>query len=222
MSSPVELNDLPVATSAANADTTLLRKGLTDYQCAVGLIRNINIPSLTPIPNGYANATDAFMINRTIGGTPQNYQINFSQVGLVKGTQMWFYQGRVPDGWSPIANTGNRLLAVSDGTNQYNGSAAGTQTGTWQQSDWTLTVAQLPPHKHKVYLGKNNTNANTSYVQGVTTPNTSGSGSETVTNAAYTSDGSDNSSPPLLGQPHNHGNTWRPLANVGIMGLKSS
>jgi len=223
MSSPVELNDLPVATVANNSDTTLLRQGLTDYQCSVGLIRNINIPSLTAIPNGYANPTDAFMINRTLGGVPQNYKINFSQVGLVQGTQMWFYQGVVPAGWSPIAGTGNRLLAVSDSPltanpQYYNSQNAGTQTGTWQQTDWTLTPAQLPPHKHQVYLGKSDTNINTSYVQGVVTPNSSGDQPCT----AYTSDGSLSFGSPLLGQPHNHGNTWRPLANVGILGLKTS
>ncbi len=211
MSSPVELNDLPVASIANNADTTLLRQGLTDYQCAVGLIRNIDIPSLTPIPNGYANASDTFIINRSGMSGPSNYQIAFSQVGFVKGTQMWFYNGGVPAGWTAVPNTGDRLLAVSDGVNNYNTNAAsGSQSGTWQQTDWILTVAQLPKHSHSLNMGNDSGGQFKGFFETAQT---------SINKKAFTSDGGDAG---LKGEGHNHGLSWRPAANVGIIGIKSS
>ena len=46
-------------------------------------------------------------------------------------------------GWTLIPNTGNRLLVVLDGVNQYNGAAAGTRSGTWQQGDVSGAMVSL-------------------------------------------------------------------------------
>ena len=49
MSSPVEMPDLPPATIANDDDETVLRQGMTDYRCAVGLLRSINVQGLSPL-----------------------------------------------------------------------------------------------------------------------------------------------------------------------------
>lgn len=201
MSSPVVLSDLPVAGSADNADLMLLRKGLTDYQVSVALVRQIDISSLSPIPGGFAASTDLFMISRTIGGNPQNFQIQFSQVGFSKGTRAWFWQAVAPVGWSIVPNTADRLLAVAP---YFAATQGGQQSGTWQQNNHTLTIAEIPSHTHRVPSGKESagSSGNPQYARRardldndsvITTESTGG------------------------GQGHNHGNVWRPLANAGII-----
>lgn len=212
MSVPVQLSDLPVASSATDSDLTLLRKGLTDYQCAVELIRQINIAAFDILPNGYANATDLFMIARA----GSNYQIQFSQVGFLKGTKMYFY-GAAPTGWSIVPGTGDKLLAVSDLITKYATGTPGTQQGTWQQHGvgggvpgGGLSVAQLPPHQHYIPTGKSSTGETQN-------PQLAARGKTIESPKIVTDNGSSNG---LQGQPHNHGNSWRPAANVGCIAVK--
>lgn len=207
MSSPVELSDLPVATIADNADVTLLRKGLTDYQCAVSLIRNIDIASLTPLSS--AVASDVLMIQRA----SSNYSIRFDQIGVVKGTKTWFWQASAPLGWSIVPNTGDRLLAVADGSTNYDTGAGGTQKGTWQQGDVDgipgngLTIQQIPDHTHQYYFGETQSNSNANFAHGAVTS----------TGRQATTSGINQKTNPGACAPHNHGSVWRPLANVGII-----
>ena len=220
MSSPLVLSDLPIATQSQANDSSavlLMRVGLTDYQVSVSLIRNINLQALSLLPGAGSLAanTDVLMIGRIVGGQPQNYQIQFSQIGFIAGTAMWFYGATPPVGWSLIPNTGNALLAVSDGVNQYAGAAGGTAwQGTWLQEGvgggmGALTLAQIPPHLHTLNMGNNSGGPSRGWFE--TAQNSIGT-------TIATSDGSDQ----LKGQTHNHGQTWRPLANVGCLGLKSS
>jgi hypothetical protein len=214
MSSPVQLSDLPVASSAANNDTTLLRKGLTDYQCAIEIIRTIDLTALSPIPGGFSIATDLLMTSRTIGGNPQNFQLQFSQVGFVQGTKMWFYQGAAPTGWTIIPDTGDRLLGVTSGSstkNKYAGTfLAGTQSPltSWQQTDTILTISQIPAHSHTARMAKE----------------TTGSGSSTIPARGKVDDPTSTITTSSVGgsQGHNHGKTWRPAANVGLLAVKTS
>lgn len=204
MSSPVNLSDLPVATSAAPNDLMLLRKGLTDYQVAVNVIQSINITILNPIPFGFANATDLFLISRS----GQNYNIRFSQVGIPKNSRMWFYNALPPVGWSIVPNTGGRLLAAQDSTTTYAGNLTpGTFAGTWQQTDTVLTINQIPAHSHNV-KGATDTNGNklSDYAR---YGDKNHPGSQDI--ITKTTGG---------GQGHNHGNLWRPASNVGVVGNK--
>lgn len=210
----VQLSDLPVASSAADADLMLIRNGLTDYQIAVSLVRSINIPGFSNLPSNYAVDSDYLMINR--GSV--NYKITYGQVGFAKGTKMWFYNTTPPTNWSLIENTGDRLLAVSDSTSKYKGLTPGQSGGTWQQEGvgggtpgGGLSVAQLPPHQHRVPVGKET--AGSSINPGLATRGKKFDADVTLT--SY--DGSENG---LLGSPHNHGNLWRPLANIGLLANK--
>ena len=137
MSSPVQISDLPVATTAADNDLLLLRKGLTDYQCAVSIIRNINIQALDPVPSGSPAQTDLMLVSRVIGGQPQNFSIQFCQAGVPKGTRMWFWNALPPaPNWSVVNGTGGNLLAAQDFNTTYAGNvSAGSTAGTWQQQD---------------------------------------------------------------------------------------
>jgi hypothetical protein len=229
MASPVELSDLPNSSTASNSDLMLLRKGLTDYKCAVSIIRNVDVSAMSPLPGGTAASTDLFMINRIVGGNPTNYQIPFSNVSFPKSTKMWFYNSVVPTGWSAIPNTGDRLLAVADSVNNYDSGGPGSQKGTWQQDGVTLSIQQMPNHRHWGRWGQSQSNSSATYLYGAKDPNSSGDpkfGGDALKgpvlgvvggqgdNAAHSDDGA------CL--PHNHGNNWRPLANVGILGNKDN
>lgn len=210
-----QMSDLPVASMANNSDVVLLRSGLTDYQCAVSLIRNINIQSLSPIPGGFATATDLFIISRIVSSIPSNFNIRFSQVSVPKGTRMWFYNSAAPIGWSIVPGTGGNLLAVNDGVTKYSGeNSAGSTSGTWQQTNHSLIPAEIPPHTHYVNLGKDSSGNPAGNARRA--DNYDNISNCTTSNGAETFSGN----PQLLGNGHNHGNTWRPLANVGIIANK--
>lgn len=205
MTTPVQLSDLPVASVAADNDLMLLRKGLTDYQVTVQIIRNIDLTALSPIPS--PEATDLILLSRA----SQNYSARFDQIGFVKNVKAWFYQAVAPSNWTIIPNTGNRLLAVSDGVNLYSGAGGGTAGGTWQQTSTALTIAQIPAHTHLILKTKEPSGSSNALgpQRGKVpeTPDATGFATSEATGGS---------------QGHNHGNTWRPLANVGILCNKTT
>ena len=219
MASPVELSDLPVASSAAPNDLMLLRKGLTDYQVAVSIIQNINVGSFDSIANPIA--TDLMMVARS----GINYKATFSQIGFQQNTKMWFYDGSAPPNWTIVPNTGDSLIAVAGGTTY---TAGGSVQGTWQTANATLTIDQIPSHTHNmkgvvstsssgssssVRVGENGA----SQFAAIRSYPTGGAGSTpyqtNASNTDFTLQGTN---------PHNHGNTWRPMASVGIICNKST
>ncbi len=225
MASPVELSDLPLTTSPVNGDLMLVRKGLTDYQTTVGAIRNINVNALNPLPTGSPETTDAFLINRNIAGTPTNFQVPFYLVGFPKGTRMWFWMGDPPLGWSIINGTGDRLLAVASFDAGYAGGGGGAVTGTWQQDGVPLGLTQIPNHQHWMRGGSNSDNSNNIYMEGARTPSgVTPAYSKGACVGVVDGKGDGNNNHDQYGQcdPHNHGATWRPLANVGVLANKDN
>jgi len=210
-SPPVQMSDLPDGNSSLANDASavvLMRSGLTDYKCAVSIIRQINLFILAqtnPIPS------DLMLISRGSASNPSNLAVTFSQVGFPAGTRMWFYQNPPPN-WQIVQGTGNSLCAVADQSpapyGGYNGNGAGVNTGTWQQTDTILTVDQIPSHTHGVRGSRDTISSqNTNY-------------------ARYGDPGSSHIGPDIISRStggslgHNHGNTWRPMANVGTIGIK--
>jgi hypothetical protein len=194
----IQLSGLPVATSAADSDIMLIRQGLVDKQIQVALVRTINLAAFSFLNTQSPNTpqqNDIMLIAR--GGN--NYKLRFAAVGFVAGTRMWFYSATAPAGWTILDNTSGALLAVKGTTY----TAPGSIQGTWQQTSHTLTLAQIPSHKHDV----DGTGA------------TSGSGNVVRGYRADLNQDLRGWSTALAGggQGHNHGNTWRPLAHVGIL-----
>lgn len=209
MTSPqVQITDLPSTGSVSDVDYTILRKGLQDFKVAVGLLRQIDV-SAYPLINT-PSASDLMLINR--GGS--NYSVRFDRVGFVAGTTMWFYQDVLPLGWETIDAAGDALLGVVGGTNKYQSYGL---KGEWQQPGHALTIDQMPAHSHRAFKTKETTGSSNRLgpVRGkeldpgnFQTESTGGEGS-----TAEIGQGK-----PAL--PHNHGSTWRPLANVGLLGRK--
>jgi hypothetical protein len=202
MTSPVQLSDLDVAPSADDADVTLLRKGLTDYQCPISLIRTINVPALPDTTS--INSTDYLLLNQ--GGV--NKKIYFSQAGLLKGTQAWFYQNIAPALWSIVPGTGDRLLAVKGGSSNYNING-GTQNnfGDWLIPPTTLTIDQIPAHQHEYQLFEESAGSN--------------QGTLGARRARVSAGTNGVTAPRGGGQAHTHPASYRPAANIGIICIKN-
>ena len=218
MASPVQLSDLPVADLSLSNDSSavvLMRVGLTDYQCAVEIIRNINLFALQTLPNGTPVQTDLMMVNRNISSVRTNFQVTFGQVGFPVATRLWFYNALPPaPNWTIVPNTGGNLLAVNDTVTKYYqesgpGIPAGPSCGTWQQSDHILTIAELPAHNHNIRIFASDVES----AEGTRVSSTKKNSYNVVNSDAVQNTGG--------GGGHNHGNTWRPLANVGIIGEKA-
>lgn len=143
------------------------------------------------------------------------------------GTRMYFYQASAPTGWTAVSGLGDRVLAV--GT--YNSAAAGNTAGTWQQVGHTLTAAEMPSHTHSGTTASNGAHTHSLARSSLESGDYTGvrlyydDSPATIANAvnsggAHThtfTTGSAGS-----GSAHNHGNTWRPAAIVGLIAQRSS
>jgi len=132
-------------------------------------------------------------------------------------TKVWFYQNVAPTGWTIDATAVDAVLAVKGSSGTY-AVSGGTQAGTWTQpghvhttGDHALTISEMPSHNHfftRIYAY----GVSGSYGTFVDTNSP---------NQATSNTGGD--------QTHNHGdtgssgtlNTWRPLAQVGIICVKN-
>jgi hypothetical protein len=159
-------------------------------------------------------------------------------------TKAWFYQDAAPTGWTIDATPADALLAVKGGANAYNASG-GTQQGTWTQTnhthttgDFTLTATYIPAHDHgsggahehvlSAWQGPAGMTYDTCLYTFDAIFGTGASNSETWTDATYQkakSGGAHTHTSVGSGTAHNHGNTgdsatantWRPLAQLGII-----
>ena len=193
--------DLPVSSQANDSDQMLIRQPAggagTDKSIQVRLLRGVNISALATLPSTPLG-TDLMLISR--GGV--NYKIEYSEVSFVSGTKCWFFADSPPDGWA-IFGAGDTLLGVKGGATYLVG---GNVAGTWQQTGHALTLAQIPPHSHRVRAGHDSsTNTNNGFARRAK--------NETVASIIKTNDQGN-------GQHHDHGAAWRPLASVGIICIK--
>lgn len=211
---PITIPDLdPAGPVDPDNDLLLIRQGLNDRKVSPANLGNIRLGGLDMLP-GQAVASDVLLIGRNNGSGYDNYIIPPQYIGFLNGVNMWFYQAAAPLGWTVIPAVGNRLLAVSDLASQsptppasYNGVFAPNQTGSWQQPNHVLTINEIPSHTHTIKASSDNlSGANEGYAR-------TGKFDHAVGTLLSSSTGG--------GQGHNHGDTWRPLANVGILCTKN-
>jgi hypothetical protein len=211
MGAPVQIPGLPSAAIANDADQTIIRQGLTDFRCTIGLIRSLNVNNFSDLPSA-ANPNDFMLISRIVGGNPTNFRIAFNAVGLPRNTKTWFYfpsasiAASLP-GWQLVPSTGDTLLAVEGGATFTTG---GTTQGTWFQPKFFIDVINLPPHSHvlDIQRGSSRPGSSQAYLAAASTS----SGSHDISTACRTT--GSNAGIQL-------DSSWRPLASVGCICVKT-
>ena len=199
----VTINDLPDATSLNVSDQFMVRQPAgalgVDKKVTLALLQNINFSILAVPPVSITNG-DLLLLNQA----GVNYKVSFQDVGFISGIKMWFYEDVAPIGWT-AETFGDVLLAVKGGggATYLNG---GVLEGDWQLPNMTLTTSQIPPHTHTYQFA----------TQG-------GSGDPKdrpkKENAKTNFIGETNSTGG--GDPHHHGDTFRPKSAVGIVCIKN-
>ena len=137
-------------------------------------------------------------IDTSAVSTSLDYKVN---TFFVENTRMmWFYENTAPTGWTIATDlsASDAIVAVKGGSNDYNVNG-GNVAGSWLTATHTLTEAEMAPHTH-TYTGRAGTSIAITSVSSVR------SGSNTTSTGSVGGGGS-----------HNHGNTYRPYAAIGLL-----
>jgi len=193
----IQIQNLPSASSPLNGGAyAIIKDGLQDKKATITQLREIDVSAFTNMASTPV-ASDLMIVGRG----SSTFKTLFSNVGFVTGVTSWFYQAVAPSGWAIIPGLSDCLLAVQGGSVYVNpGSGA---NGGWMQTSHVLTVNEIPAHTHNV-RGRGAQEASGNKVRGYQ-PGDSSPDYIWPTQAAGG------------GQGHNHGDTWRPLAAVGIV-----
>lgn len=192
-------------------DYVILRQGLNDKKATISQISNLQLGDNDLVP-GEVLGSDVLLLGRYVSPLSyDNYIVPVQKIGFLKDTVCWFYMSVAPLYWQTLANTGDAVLATRAGNANQTYGTAGVRVGTWQQEGHALTVQEIPPHTHRVDLGADSTDT-------VSSANSARMSKNIKSRLFRTGDGS---SQGLQGLPHNHGNTWRPQAVVGILAIKT-
>jgi len=143
-----------------------------------------------------------------------NLTVAVQAVGFETTTAMWFYQDVAPTGWSIVTAAADAVLAVKGGTQAFN-VAGGNQAGTWTQPGHVLAEAELPAHTHGA-IGDHTHQASGAHGL-VAATGTTADVYHTVSSTATGPAGGHTHNSVGSGSSHNHGTTYRPLAQVGII-----
>lgn len=182
----------------------------TTHKATLPQFQGLDLSQLTPLPFPLASG-DVLFGEETNG---DKFSTEFFNVTFPSGTKIWIFANRAPPGWIISADTGDRLLAVKGGGTYTTG---GVAAGTWQLSGVNgdpgtgLSIEQIPWHLHR---GQKSTKLRDFGAGGNSNPAIRGKELEddSRTNYKY-----ENTLPVGGGQTHNHGNTWRPRAVVGLV-----
>jgi len=114
---------------------------------------------------------------------------------------IWVYLDTAPTGWTYESSIEDQLIAVKGGSEAYNVAGGLADKGSWTQPDHTLTTDEIPSHDHILnYSIGSATGGNLDRIDFVGT---------TAQERHVTNTGG--------GAAHNHGDTYRPQAAVGII-----
>jgi hypothetical protein len=74
----------------------------------------------------------------------------YTQLQGTASLKFWVYANAAEDGWIVDSSVTDRLLALKGGATYL---TAGTQAGSWTWPSHTLTIAEIPSHRHAPQSG---------------------------------------------------------------------
>ena len=214
---PITIPDLdPANPIDPDNDYVPIRQGSTDRKATVAQLNYLNLADFDSVP-GAVLASDVLLLGRYVDAiTYDNYKVPVSKIGFLSGTRMWFYMTTAPLYWTILdePGLGDCILAVKAKATGKTYSKPNVVAGTWLQEGvnggnpgGALTIDQIPAHTHEMQSSSDNlSEAGSRYYR---------SGKSDHARSYY------KTTPTGGGLPHNHGNTWRPEAAVGIMCQKT-
>ena len=200
---PITIPDLdPAGPVDPNNDLLLIRQGLNDRKVLAGQVGSVRLQQYSVLP-GQVVASDMLLIGRNNGAGYTNYLLPPQYLGFLNGVAMWFWLSSAPMGWTIIPDAADRVLGIVGG-----GYPTPGYHGTWQQDNHTLTPDEIPPHRHPMKFSSQSasTSAQTGYPRAGRQDDFTPGGRTSVNET--------------LNLGHNHGNSWRPAAAVGILCVK--
>ena len=211
MTSPIDISAL-TEIFAVSAGDFLIKENQPEQattKATVSQMQAIDLQTLTPLPNAMTLG-DVFFGQDQTGA---KFSTNFENITFPSGTQIWAYQGTRLSGWTISASTGDKLLAVKGGSIYTTG---GVSAGTWQQEGINgigslLDVTQMPSHTHRGL--KTKSHASSSGPPDDKKPRRG----KTIEDDSNINDRYALSDPVGSGLTHDHGNSWRPRAAVGLI-----
>jgi len=143
-------------------------------------------------------------------------------LGLMHGDtsqKLWIYRNAAMSGWAVDSGVTDTVLALKGGSVYTTG---GASAGTWTQPDHTLTESEMPEHHHS--LQSDDQYSNDAVGMGYSNAGNGVAGCDRIEMGAfYEFDYADHQLVMDTGGSgaHNHGTTYRPLAQVGIIATKN-
>lgn len=215
---PVTIPELDPATLIDyDNDQVLLRQGLNDRRATLDQINNFRLQNFPSLPSAIVES-DVILVGRNDGvGGYNNFLADPRRLGFLTGVSMYFYcdTDQAPLYWVNRPELGNRVLAVKANASASGGASGGTNSaytnwglqGNWTLPPHTLTLSQIPAHRHALVNQQNKSGTLAANVIAGTQPSSH-------KNQAFTEQAGG-------GNAHNHGNTFRPLAAVGLICTKN-
>ena len=213
MTSPINFDDLSEI-FALNPIDQMITENEPEQATTKATIKQVSgiaIQNLTWLPDDMQSG-DVFYYATS---SNVNSSVDFDDITFESGTRTWIFAETYPSGWSLVPNTGDKLLAIVGGSKY---TTAGTEGGTWLTEGVNggnpgsgLTIEQIPAHSHRGHKTKEHPSSSE--------PDTDKDAlrgkvreDDDVFRFRYI-----DSQQTGGGQPHNHSNTFRPRAQVGLI-----
>lgn len=215
MTAPIDIDSLTETFSVDPAIDFMITENEPEQatsKATVSKVQAIDLRNLDVFDEPYAPG-DVFFGEQA--NTQNKFSSSFENVTLPSGTRTWIYANDFRSGWFPVDTAGDKLLAVKGGTYY---STAGISGGTWTMEGVNggvpgsaLTVEQIPSHSHR---GQKRAHARESSAPPNPSPPRKGKVAEDDSFFRFRYFETERTGG---SQSHNHGDSWRPKAYVGLI-----
>lgn len=217
MTFPINIDDLQEKTSGISQNSFIITENEPEQATTKATLRkvrslDVSIYNNLPLP---IQLTDKMFVQKP--NKVKNSTL-VTNVTFPSKTRIWVYADTYPSGWKIVTGIGDRLLAVKGGS-KYTTGGTSTSLNDWLNAgvngdNSSLTIEQIPSHSHRSVKTKSKLGFLDPLLPLLDIPPLKGKYIEDDKVPEYNYKDSE---PTGGSQTHNHGDKWRPYANVGII-----